>query len=425
MDLTVSASRRAGELRPSAGGWALSSSEDKWDSLTMVLVALLEGRNVLFAGPMFPEEACNRALRVLGDLDIDHSMAFLTSGSTGWPKLVVHSLESVIQSATLMIEALNLNGARVHHLFPANYMAGVLNCTVLPLVAGGTVCLDGSFDFASALRLPDALRTMRSTAAWLSPRMVSVLERLGSKPRFAEAISGSWSLTIGATGALAEDRRASFVQKFGVALHNSYGTTEHMFISVERQVASPLTCGQPLAGVAVRVVDGEDALSSPVGILEVQTPTAARLVAEVRDEERPRIAYAREGVWTRTGDLGFVSNGLLEVRGRIDDVVVLGGLNVSTRQVETALASVASIDEVCCFAFTDRLGEQRLGLGLEVSKEDQFSSATDEAREIVGRDFPREAWPRWIEVSVRLPRTVNGKIDRQRLQQLAREQSRV
>ena len=93
-----------------------------------------------------------------------------------------------------------------------------------------------------------------------------------------------------------------------------------------RRAAAASTTGSPSRGVSVRIVDGEVQVAGPTladGYLGDPTATDA---AFLRDADGTR--------WYRTGDAGIIEDGVLRVRGRIDNVIVSGGINVSLDRVE-------------------------------------------------------------------------------------------
>ncbi len=108
----------------------------------------------------------------------------------------------------------------------------------------------------------------------------------------------------------------------------------------------------------------------------------------------------------------------MTVLGRADDVVIIGGVNVSPLAVERVIADLPDIVAAAAVSALARSGEARLHAFIEVR--DTASGAEDEARDEVVRRLGRAATPTVHRVA-RLPHLPNGKVDRRLLQQWAAE----
>ena len=125
----------------------------------------------------------------------------------------------------------------------------------------------------------------------------------------------------------------------GVAVVTTYGMTE--------------TCGgcvydgEPLDGVRVRVTDGGVELAGPVLALGYRLDPAAT-------------AESFADGWFRTRDAGVLEDGRLTVTGRLDDVVITGGVNVSPAAVEAALRAHPDVADAVVFGRPDEEWGQRV-----------------------------------------------------------------
>ena len=153
--------------------------------------------------------------------------------------------------------------------------------------------------------------------------------------------------------------------------------------------------GVPLDGVAVAVgADGRVRIGGPV-------------LFEGYDGQPDLTAEALRDGWFRTQDLGRLDeDGRLEVLGRVDDVVITGGLNVPAPAVAARLAAHPSVDAV------EVLGVPDDEWGHRVVAAVVGSLSLEQARDWVATAHPRTWAPRQLLVLDRLPMLPNGKVDR-------------
>ena len=262
---------------------------------------------------------------------------------------------------------------------------------VVPSIGGA-----GPFtDLAFAAAVDAAAAGSDDIRVALVPAQVS---RLLSSDRGIGALQRCTSILVG--GAATRPSLRAAATDLGITLTTTYGATE--------TAGGCVFDGRPLPGVTV-TADGTP------GSLTIAGPTVA---LGYRGE--PELTRARFGPGVfRTADLGEVgADGSVTVLGRDDDVVVIGGVNVSPLAVERVIADLPDIVAAAAVSALARSGEARLHAFIEVR--DTASGAEDEARDEVVRRLGRAATPTVHRVA-RLPHLPNGKVDRRLLQQWAAE----
>ncbi len=168
------------------------------------------------------------------------------------------------------------------------------------------------------------------------------------------------------------------------------------------------TCGRPLPGITVTVLDDEGCPlpHGSVGRICLQGPTLAR-------------AQVVAGTWlpiseTRvlTSDRGFLhDNGEVMICGRVDDVIVTGGVKVDPAHIEAAIFLPPSVTEILVISRPDPEWGERLGaLVLPALGADPAQAVAD--LEQVSQTLPGPWRPRWWQVVTHIPRTPLGKPDR-------------
>ncbi len=181
------------------------------------------------------------------------------------------------------------------------------------------------------------------------------------------------------------------------------GTARTLLVGAERH---PGSVGRPVGGTEVRVVDdsGGDVPAGGTGEIWLRRPGAPRR-EYYRDPEATAAAFA--GDWLRTGDLGHLDDeGHLYVDDRKKDLVVTGGTNVSTLEVEDALLHHPAVAEAAV------VGVPHPVLGQDVAAAVVLRSAAT-SRELQGfvrRRLAEHKVPHRVAVVDELPRNASGKV---------------
>jgi len=337
------------------------------------------------------------SLRPSGDAerDIDAVAAWLgaddpgplvvaTSGSSGRPKQVVLSRAAVLASAAASASRLGGSGPWVLAL-PSSYVAG-LNVVVRSLVAGHRPVVLGERPVADA-SLPGAFCSVVPTQ----------LHRWLDSPADREALASYDTVLVG--GGPVDPSLRERAGEAGVRLVATYGMAE--------------TCGGcvydglPLDGVGLALaVDGRLRLTGPMlfdGYLDDPVATREALV---------------DG-WFVTADAGRIDeDGRLHVLGRVDDMVVSGGVNVPAAAVAARLREHPRVVGAEVVGLSDVEWGNRLVAVLSLV-EGVESPTLAEVRDWVAERHPRAWAPRDLVVVPAMPMLGNGKVDRLAVRSLA------
>jgi o-succinylbenzoate---CoA ligase len=308
-----------------------------------------------------------------------------TSGSTGTPKRVALSRRAMRASAAATEARLGGRGQWLLNL-PATYVAGV-QVLFRSVVAGTTpVLLDEHADFASAAR------AMHGPRRYVSLVPTQLTRMLGS-PRDVEALRRFDTVLVGGSAVEWSLRRRA--ADAGVTVVATYGMSE--------------TCGGcvydgvPLDGVAVAVGnDGRVRIAGPV--LFDRYDGQPGLTAEV----------LRDG-WFVTSDLGRLDeDGRLEVLGRVDDVIVSGGVKVPAAAVARRLREHPRVEAAEVLGIPDPEWGERV-VAVVVSRpgtETRNVPPLDDLRNWVSQVHPRAWAPMQLLRLPEIPLLPNGKVDR-------------
>ncbi|MBU4465182.1 MAG: AMP-binding protein [Actinobacteria bacterium] len=323
-----------------------------------------------------------------------------TSGSTGIPKSVV--LGRAALTASALATAARIGEGAWLLALPATYVAG-LQVLVRSLVAGREPgILSGTFSPASfaaaALTLTSSENGARvPTFTSLVPAQLTKLLDAAADATIASALRSFEAILVGGQALpVATLERA---QAAGARIVRTYGSTETS--------GGCVYDGRPLDDVALRVVGGELQISGPTladGYLGDEALTDA---AFLRDADGTR--------WYRTGDAGTIDDGIVRVRGRIDNVIVSGGLNISLDRVERIVRGIPGLEDAVVVGVTDeRWGEASVvvvprGGALRRSESTQL----DDARAAVADEIGPHARPARLVLVDELATLPSGKPDRE------------
>lgn len=322
------------------------------------------------------------------------ALALATSGSTSGTGQLVGLSAAALRASTAATYARLAGPGQWLLTLPAQHVAGV-QVLVRSVLAGTTpVQTTGPFDPAELARAIDRMRTD-------VPRYVSLvptqLVRSLRDERAVAALGTCAAVLVG--GAAAPQTALDQARGRGIAVVTTYGMTE--------------TCGGcvydgvPLAGVQVRLTGRDQIL--------LAGPTLAE--GYLNSAKQPFSECARTR-WLHTADVGRITDGMLSVTGRLDDVIVTGGLNVHPGEVEAELTALADVAQVCVVGVPDPEWGQ-LVTAVVVPSHEQTRPDLDVVRSWLGSG-PRS--PRALVIVPELPLRDSGKVDRKAATDLAGEQ---
>ncbi|UEA57374.1 AMP-binding protein [Gordonia otitidis] len=335
-----------------------------------------------------------------------------TSGTTGLPKGCVHTHRTV--TLTAMTAVIGLSMTRDERLLmsvPIWHASPLNNWLLGTLYVGGTVVLQREYH---PVKFLDTAAAQRITLCFGPP--VIYTTALNSVPDFADydlSSARAWLYGGGPIGPEVAQRLAAgyrsdnFFQVYGMTETGPVGSV----LYPDEQVSKAGSIGRVgLPGVDVRVVSasGENARANQVG--EIWIRSATTMIGYLDDPEATRAAIDADG-WYHTGDLARVDDdGYLFIVDRTKDMIITGGENVYSKEVEDALTAHPAIAEAAV------VGRPHPEWGQTVIAHlvriDGADDVPEDLTTFLADRLARYKIPREFHVAQSLPRTPTGKIQK-------------
>jgi acyl-CoA synthetase (AMP-forming)/AMP-acid ligase II len=331
------------------------------------------------------------------------AVVLFTSGTTGRPKGVTHSLNTLTSGARNMALVTDADSSTV--IFLVSPLTSITGIMQMHLAADqhATLVLEDDFDPEASL---DRIRRYGATLLGGAPVIV---ERLVGA---ADARGGrDWSLRTLALGGsmLPRPLLERMMDEYGVTVARVYGSSEAPNATGslpgeerERRLADD---GALMPGTEVRVGSREHPQEGLV-----RGPSVFLGYLEESDDDE-----AFEGSWYRTGDLFEVAGGRLTVVGRLKEVVNRNGFKISLSEIDAAIFDLPGLEEGASFAVPDVDTGERLAVAIR-SKAGSEATLEGVLAHLRGAGVATRRLPEQLVIwDEPLPRTASGKVIRSRL----------
>lgn len=343
----------------------------------------------------------------------DVAVIVFTSGTTGRPKGAALHHGGLLTAARVQWEHIDVGEQRALSNLPINHVGAILNLTYGILIGGGTLIFQEKFDPAEALRLIERERA----TVWL--QVPAMFQMATSLPNFGSTdLSSLQAICIG--GGAPSMPMLAALRQTGARLYVEYGQTETMStlaFAVQGATDEDLctSIGRFDPRFEVRIADTDNLAVTPGVVGEIQARGDCVMRGYWGDEESTRAAHTSDG-WLKTGDLALSrTDGLVELKGRLSEMIKSGGYNLYPREIEMVLEAHPAVAEVAVVGCPDAVfGEAAYAI---VNAREPVTSEALKAW--CGKSLANYKTPRSFRAIDTLPRLPNGKIDRASLKGVA------
>ena len=347
------------------------------------------------------------AITVHGD---ELAAVLFTSGTEGLPKGVMLTHNNILASERAYCARLNLTWQDVFMMpAPLGHATGFLHGVTAPFLIGARSVLLDIFTPAACLALLEQQRCTCMLGA--TPFVYDLLNVLEKQPADLSALR--FFLCGGTT---IPKKVARECQQRGIKLLSVYGSTEsspHAVVNLDDPLSRFMhTDGYAAAGVEIKVVDNARK-TLPPGCEGEEASRGPNVFMGYFDEPELTARALDEEGWYYSGDLCRMDEaGYIKITGRKKDIIVRGGENISSREVEDILLQHPKIHDACVVAMPDeRLGER--SCAYVVLKAPHHSLSLEDVVAFFSRKrVAKYKYPEHIVVIEKLPRTASGKIQK-------------
>ena len=345
----------------------------------------------------------------------DDAIMMPTAGTTGTPKLALRSQNSWLAMGRKKLDSLGDSRPRAGEttlIMPAvGQGVGYIHGFITPLLVPGLRrVLMSRFSVEAALDIIEAERPAVVVGVPAQLMMMRASPSLGSR----DLSSVRYVQTGG--DHMPPDKRREFEECFGAPVLIDYGASDVGAACAVRPDDPDekrfSTCGLPMKWTEVRIdADGESVGPHITGEVKLRAPDLISGYYPVDDHDPSSAFFA-------TGDLGYRDDdGYLVITGRMKDVIIRGGLNISPSTIENALVSWAAVDMLAVVGVPDPILGERIGLfcTVLVDPDEMMSGLVDQLR---SSELARQQWPELVFFVDELPLSPGGKIQKTALRKM-------
>ena len=339
-----------------------------------------------------------------------------TSGTTGEPKGVMHSSNTMLSNLEYFAERLGLGVDDVIHMpSPLAHQLGFMYGIVLPIMLGGTAILQDIF------AAPEMARQIRDEAASFTMGATPFLNDLTEHVAATGQATPSLRVFVSAGAPIPRALVAKARQTLGAAIVSAWGMSENGAVTTTRlddgEEKATTTDGGPLPGMELRILGANSAVLPAGQEGQLQVRGCSNFVGYLK---RPELNPNDPDGWFDTGDLARMdADGYIRIAGRSKDIIIRGGENIPVVEVEGLLFRHPAVAEVAIVGIPDaRLGER--ACAFVRLREGASLSLPEVTAYLEGQRMARQYMPERLEIRAELPRTPSGKIQKFKLRDIAR-----
>lgn len=339
------------------------------------------------------------------EADKHPSLIMCTSGTTGSPKGIMLSEKNIISNVVDISHYFDIDiNDRILISRPLYHCAVLTGEFLLSIIKGCRIYFySGSFNPVNILKL---IADNDITVFCGTPTSLNTIAKFKNSKAF-ESLS-----TICVSGECMNEFVAATLRKTFTAakIYHVYGMTEACprisYLPPAMFESNPLSVGKPLDSVSYKIVKrgGKIAKTNETGVLWVRGPNV--MLGYYANPELTSKALKRG--WLCTGDIAKTTeDGLLQIMGRSDNLIIKAGMNIYPQEVEGALLNDPRVNEVLVYPLENALTGTQIGIKISGN----FSN-TDEVRQLCIEVLPSFQIPQRIDIVDELPKSASGKIIR-------------
>ena len=347
--------------------------------------------------------------------DRDTIIIVYTSGTTSMPKGVVISYGHIISNGSAFADALNLSPElRFFAILDLAYIGGFYNLMLIPFICQGCIVLEKTFSPQLALNFWSAVKKFHVNALWLVPSMLSLLLSLDRSDEGRDYCEEHIKTALVGTAPLSVHLKKSFEERYSLTLYENYGLSETFFISTNSpSLPHNKGVGRIIPGCEVSIVDekGNECNLNKTGEITVRTKYLMNGYFKNPEGIRANLKNGR----FFTGDIGYIDDdGYLFITDRKKDLIIRGGINISSREIEEVIIAHPLVREVAVIGLPNKYsGEEVVAV---IDGEPGLSEK--DIKMHCQNHLALFKIPEHIYFTKEIPKSVTGKIQKNRIKDM-------
>lgn len=346
----------------------------------------------------------------------DVMLLMYTSGTTGEPKGVMHTSNTLFSNLYAYAERMELSGEEVIlGASPLAHLTGYGYLASLPLILNTTTVLQDVWDPQQALAIArnEGVTFSMASATFVADLCQAVEQGVTPAPSFKK-----FNCAGAPIPPIVIERAYRLMD---LRISSAWGMTENGAVTVTDPACalerSGNSDGRPLPGMEVIVVDSTN---NPVPLGEVGSLRVRGASMFAGYLKRPELNSTDEQGWFDTGDQAFMdAEGFIRIVGRSKDVVIRGGENIPVTEIENLLYKHPAIATVAVVGFPDRRYGERVCAFVSLKPKQQFSFE-EMSNYLNSLQITKQYIPERLEILPQLPMTPSGKLQKFKLRDIAK-----
>lgn len=335
-----------------------------------------------------------------------------TSGTTSLQKGVMLSHYNLINNSYFSGKRLNLsNKDRLCLAVPFYHCFGISAGILMCICSASTMVL---VDYYKPFKVMKVVNKFNCTALHGVPTMFS---KILNHSNFDKNYFSSLRTGIVAGAKCYKKTIRNIIEKMNMSeLEIGYGQTETSPACTQTYVKDPIekrikTAGKPLPNIKMKVIDPNTNEICPIGVKgELCTKGYHLMKGYYKNPKLTKNVIDNNG-WFHTGDIGFVDcDGYYHIIGRLKNIIIRGGENISPREIEKYLLQYPNIKEAQVYGVPDKILGQAIAASIKLKNSSDNLKNTEKIKNFLANRIAYYKIPQYIEYCDDFPLTANGKI---------------
>ncbi|GEM_PF-18844 len=372
-------------------------------------------RKIIFNEEAIAKLVSYSKINPLDRLDLlNTAIIIYTSGTTSHPKGVIHTVSDLVGNGLLFVKSMGITSKnRFFNMLPMTYLGGYYNLLLIPYLAEASVVIAGAFSPQTIMHFWNNVIKHEVNTLWLVPTIMAILMEIDRSENSRKYSQKHIILGLVGTAPLSSSLKQKFEDYYGFKTYENYGLSETLFITSHLPGIPTKGVGKILEGVHLKIVDkqGNAVVTGEEGEVVVETPYVMNHYLGIENS-----FTKNKDQWFLTGDVGYVDQeNNLFITGRIKDLIIKGGVNISPAAIEEVISELPMIKDCAVVGVPHALSGEEVIAVIKLDTEENFSEIKKDILNHCRKKLSPVQVPADVIKIDELPRTFTGKIQKAKL----------